>query len=120
MRERRVGERRNISFPIRLQWKDENGNQMIEEGLTENVSPKGALIYLPRSLPQVGSTVNLTVTEKAEEVSVTAEVLRLERNAAHPLVALMLTKSVREWKDKVWDYAGKVISDQAPEEIDDW
>jgi len=47
-------------------------------------------------------------------------VLRLERNAAHPLVALMLTKSVREWKDKVWDYAGKVISDQAPEEIDDW
>jgi len=120
MRERRDGERYNISFPIRLQWKDEKGNKMVEEGLTENVSPKGALVYLPRFLPQVGSTVSLIVTEQAEEVSVTAEVLRLERNAAHPQAALMLTKSMRIWKEKVWEYAGELIANEKPEEHDEW
>ncbi|MEZ5346293.1 MAG: PilZ domain-containing protein [Pyrinomonadaceae bacterium] len=120
MQERRVGERYNISFPVRLVWKDENGNQMTEEGLTENVGPKGALVYLPRSLPQVGSSVNLVVTDQAEEVSVTAEVLRVERNASHPLAALMLTKSIKLWKEKVCDYAAQIIADQEPEELDDW
>ncbi|MCB1025244.1 MAG: PilZ domain-containing protein [Acidobacteria bacterium] len=120
MRERRVGERYNISLPIRLIWKDESGHEVMEEGLTENVGPKGALVYLPRNLPQVGSSVNLVVTDQAEEVSVTAEVLRLERNASHPLAALMLTKSIRLWKEKVCDYAAKVLAEQQPEELDDW
>jgi hypothetical protein len=120
MRERRKGERYNISFPIRLKWKDENGQQMSEDGLTENVSPKGVLVYLPRFLPQVGSRVKLTVTEQAEEISVTAEVLRVERNAAHPQAALMLTRSVKLWKEKVWEYAREVLENEKPEEHDDW
>ncbi len=120
MRERRVGERYNVSFPIRLKWKDENGKQMTEEGLTENVGPKGVLVYLPRLLPQVGTKVNLVVTEKKDEISVTAEVLRLERNAAHPQAALMLTRSVKLWKKEVWEYAGEVIANQEPVESDEW
>ena len=119
MRERRRETRYSISFPIRLKWKDENGKQMTEEGLTENVSERGALVYLPRFLPQVGSKVNLVVTE-TEEVSVTAEVLRLERNAAHPQAALELTQSIKLWKEKVWEYAAEVLAEEKPEQFDDW
>lgn len=91
------------------------------EGLTDNVGPQGTLIYLPRELPNVGSKVNLTVTEDPkEEISVTAEVIRLERNAAHPQAALQLTDSVRVWKKKVWELARDVIASQQPEEFDEW
>lgn len=92
-----------------------------EEGLTDNVGPQGALVYLPRLLPSVGGKVSLTVTENPkDEVSVTAEVIRLERNAAHPQAALQLTDSIRVWKKKVWELAKATIAAQEPEEFDDW
>ena len=121
MNERRQGGRHVISFPIRVRWKDENGKEVIQEGLTENVGPHGTLIYLPRHLPLVGGKVHLTVTEDPEnEVSVTAEVIRLERNASHPQAALMLTENLREWKKKVWEVAGATIAAMEPEPLDDW
>jgi len=121
IQERRQGSRYNISFPIRLAWKDEHGREIVQEGLTENVGPQGALIFLPRTLPAVGSKVNLTVTENAEEeISVTAQVIRLERNVAHPQVALQLTDSLRLWKKKVWEYAGSILAAEKPENFDDW
>jgi PilZ domain len=121
MNERRNGARFAISFPVRLTWKDENGVEITEEGLTENVGVNGVLIYLPRRLPLVGSKVQITVTENPEdEVSVTAQVIRLERNAAHPQAALALTDSIRLWKKKVWEAAGDILAAQRPEEFDDW
>lgn len=121
MQERRVGSRYIISFPVRLKWKDENGNEITEDGLTENVGPNGVLIYLPRLLPTVGSKVQLTITENADdEVSVIAQVIRLERNAAHPQAALHLTDSIRLWKKKVWEYAGRIIADQQPDDAEEW
>lgn len=121
MRERRVGGRHVISFPIRVRWKDESGKEVMQEGLTENVGMHGALIYLPRHLPLVGGKVQLTVTENPDdEVTVTAEVIRLERNAAHPQAALMLTENLREWKKKVWGYAGGVLAAMEPEPLDEW
>jgi hypothetical protein len=121
MDERRHGARHVVSFPVRVRWKDETGKEIIEEGLTENVGPQGALVFLPRLLPTVGSKVNLTVTEHADdEVSVTAQVIRLERNAAHPQAALQLTDSLRLWKKKVWEHAGELIAAQKPDEFDDW
>ena len=121
MDNRREGARHVISFPIRLNWKDKDGDDVMEEGLTENVGPKGTLVYLPRLLPDVGSTVKLTVTENADdEVSVGAEVLRLERNAAHPQAALQITRSIRLWQEKVWEYAGSILENAEPEEFDDW
>ena len=71
MKERRRGARHAVSFPVRLRWKDENGKRVEDEGLTENVGPRGALIYLPRFLPNVGTTVRIIVTERADEVAVT-------------------------------------------------
>ena len=121
MQERRRGSRLNISFPIRVKWKDENGREITQDGLTENVGPQGTLIFLPRMLPAVGSKVNLTVTENAEEeISVTALVIRLERNVSHPQVALQLTDSLRLWKKKVWEYAGSILAAEKPENFDDW
>jgi len=121
MDNRRSGIRHVISFPVRLDWKDESGQELMEEGLTENVGPRGALVFLPRLLPSVGSKVTLTVTENPKhEVSVTAEVLRLERNASHPQAALQVTRSVKIWEEKVWEYAASVLAAEKPDEFDDW
>ncbi|MFL6466758.1 MAG: PilZ domain-containing protein [Pyrinomonadaceae bacterium] len=121
MQERRQSARYAISFPVRVKWKDDSGKNMTEDGLTENVGINGTLIYLPRALPSVGAKVDLTVTEDPkDEVSVTAQVIRLERNAAHPQVALTLLDGVRAWKKKVWEHAGATIAAQTPDELDDW
>lgn len=121
MQERRGASRFVISFPIRVRWKDETGKVIVEEGLTENVGLQGTLVYLPRHLPTVGSKVELTVTENTkDEVTVKAEVIRLERNASHPQAALMLTDQIRLWKKKVWELAAETIANEKPEEVDDW
>ena len=111
-----------VSFPIRLEWKTEDGGEMSEEGLTENVGVTGALVHLPRKLPAVGSEVNLIVTENPSDlVAVTAQVLRVERNAAHPQAALMLTDDATgDWEKKVYLYAAEIIAAQKPDELDDW
>ncbi len=121
MQERRRGKRLVISFPIRVEWKDTDGNKVTEEGLTENVGPQGALVYLPNYLPSVGSKVNLTVTENPnDEVTVKAEVIRLERNPGHPQAALQLTESLRLWKKKVFELAAQTLAEQKPDEWEDW
>ncbi|MBK9156335.1 MAG: PilZ domain-containing protein [Chloracidobacterium sp.] len=121
MQERRNSQRYPVSFPIRVRWKDDVGVTIVEEGLTENVAESGALVYLPRKLPTVGSKVELTITEKSDdEVVVNAQVIRLERNAAHPQVALALVDGMRAWKKKVWQYAAETIAAQQPEDGDDW
>lgn len=121
MQERRNSVRYPISFPIRVSWKDESGSAIVEEGLTENVASNGALVYLPRKLPTVGAKVELTVTEHSDdEVVVSAQVIRLERNAAHPQVALTLIDGMRAWKKKVWQFAAETLAAQQPEENDDW
>lgn len=121
MDERRSAARYVISFPVRVKWKDDAGKVMIEEGLTENVGPQGTLVYLPRHLPTVGSKVELTVTENIkDEVTVKAEVIRLERNAAHPQAALVLTDQIRLWKKKVFDLAAETVANERPDDLDDW
>lgn len=121
MNERRNGLRYPISFPIRIRWKDEQGNEVTEDGLTENIGPAGTLVYLPRKLPTVGAKVNLTVTENNDDpVSVTAQVIRLERNAAHPQAALNLVEGMRNWKKKVWQLAAETLAGQKPEAFEDW
>jgi hypothetical protein len=121
MQDRRYGGRYNVSFPVRIRWKNEKGQEIVEEGLTENVGPQGTLVFLPRTLPTVGSKVNLTITENAgDEVTVTAQVIRVERNAAHPQAALQLMDSIRIWKKKVWEHAGSIVAAERPEDQDDW
>lgn len=121
MQERRKGSRYNISFPVRVAWKNEAGEEIVQDGLTENVGLHGTLIFMPRNLPNVGSKVNLTVTEKPDnEMSFTVQVIRVERNAAHPQVAFQLTDSLRLWKKEVFEYARSILAAEKPEDFDDW
>lgn len=121
MQEKRKGIRHVVSFPVRLKWKGEDGKTQIEEGLTENIGPHGTLIFLPRLLPPVGGRVKLTVTENADdEVTVTAQVIRVVRNPAHPQAALQLLDKKRIWQKKVWEYAAEVLANEKPEIWDDW
>ena len=120
MQERRSAGRYAVSFPVRVSWKAESGERVTDEGLTENIGQHGCLIFLPKQLPLVGSKVSLTVTENPkDEVTVSAEVIRLVRNAGHPQVALNLSDNLREWKKKVWEHAAEVANEGGDEDSDD-
>jgi hypothetical protein len=105
--ENRSGPRYVHSFPVRAEWDTNDGVHIIAEGETENVGPEGTLIHLQRDLPPVGGRVNLLVlNDKGEKLSVIAEVIRIERNPAHPQAALQLLGETDEWRGLVWEEAG--------------
>lgn len=115
----RTGPRYLASLEVRAEWDGEDGTHYVAEGTTENVGPEGALIHLQRELPDVGSRVQLRVlSEDGERLSVVTEVLRLERNPAHPLAALQLINGSDEWRGLVWEPAAPVISHPEDDEDD--
>jgi hypothetical protein len=94
------------SLPVRAEWDDDKAGHVIAEGTTENVGPEGVLVHLQRLLPDVGSRVHLEVeAEEGQKLQVITEVLRLERNAAHPLAALQLLDATDEWRGLIWEPA---------------
>ena len=104
--ENRSGQRYVAAFPIRAEWDTADGAHVVSEGETENVGPNGTLIHLLRDLPPVGSRVNLLVLgDSGEKLRVIAEVLRIERNPAHPQAALQLLGETDEWRGLVWHEA---------------
>jgi hypothetical protein len=113
--ELRTGPRYLASLLVRAEWETEEGKHVIAEGTTENVGPEGALVHLERELPDVGSRVQLVVlNEEGQKLQVVTEVLRLERNAAHPLAALQLLSAEEEWRGLVWEpSAPRVASDES-------
>lgn len=121
--ERRISSRFVVSLPIKVEWKDENGNNVAEEGITENVGVDGTLVHLPRTLPRVGTRVQLAVFEvegKGRIAEAEAEVLRLERNPAHPQVALRLVDSLDDWRSKVFESEDvRLTAAGTPEEFED-
>ena len=102
----RTGPRYLTSLLVQAEWDREDGAHVVAEGTTENVGPEGALVHLQRELPDVGSRVQLSVLgEEGHKLKVVTEVLRLERNAAHPLAALQLLDATDEWRGLVWEPA---------------
>ncbi len=117
---RSAGPRYLASVPVRAEWDDQEGRHFVAEGETENVGPEGALVHLPRELPDVGSRVNLEViSEEGTQLRVITEVLRLERNPGHPLAALQLLDAVDEWRGLVWEPAAPQVSKPADGEDDE-
>lgn len=109
--ETRSGPRYLVSFEVRAEWDDPDGSHVVVQGTTENVGPEGTLVHLPRQLPDVGSTVRLEVAgEDGQKLQVIAEVLRIERNAGHPLAALQLLGETNEWKGLIWEPAAPRVS----------
>lgn len=110
--ENRTGPRYLTSLLVQAEWDREDGAHVVAEGTTENVGPEGALVHLQRELPDVGSRVQLSVLgEEGHKLKVVTEVLRLERNAAHPLAALQLLDAGDEWRGLVWEPAAPRISE---------
>ena len=119
--ETRSGPRYLVSFEVRAEWDEPDGSHVVVQGTTENVGPEGTLVHLPRQLPNVGSTVRLEVaSEDGQKLQVIAEVLRIERNAGHPLAALQLLGETNEWKGLIWEPAApRVSAPAAPVEDDE-
>ena len=104
--EQRTGPRYLASLLVRAEWDTEEGKHVVAEGTTENVGPGGALVHLQRELPDVGSRVRLAVlSDDGQKLQVVTEVLRVERNAAHPLAALQLLDASEEWCGLIWEPA---------------
>jgi PilZ domain len=104
--ESRTGPRYLASLPVQVEWDTEDGALVVVEGTTENVGPEGTLVHLQRELPDVGSRVRLRVlSQEGQKLQVVTEVLRLERNAAHPQAALQLLDAMDEWRGLVWEPA---------------
>lgn len=118
--EQRTGMRYLASLLVRAEWDTEEGKHIVAEGTTENVGPEGALVHLQRELPDVGSRVQLMVlNEEGQKLQVVTEVLRLERNAAHPLAALQLLDAPEEWRGLVWEPAAPRITQPEIEDEDE-
>ena len=116
--EERTGPRYLASLPVRAEWDTEEGAHVVAEGTTENVGPEGTLVHLQRELPDVGSRVQLVVFNKeGEKLKVVTEVLRLERNVAHPQAALQLLGAADEWRGLIWEPAAPRVT--KPEEDED-
>jgi hypothetical protein len=106
---------------VQVEWDTEDGAHIVAEGTTENVGPEGTLIHLQRDLPNVGSRVQLRVLGgEGQKLQVVTEVLRLERNAAHPQAALQLLDAMDEWRGLVWEPAApRVAAPAATDEDED-
>jgi PilZ domain len=118
--EQRSGPRYLASLLVRAEWDTEEGKHIVAEGKTENVGPEGALVHLQRELPEVGSRVQLIVlNEDGQKLQVVTEVLRLERNAAHPLAALQLLDATEEWRGLVWEPAAPRVTQPETDEDED-
>jgi hypothetical protein len=112
--ENRTGPRYLASLPVQVEWDTQDGAHIVAEGTTENVGPEGTLIHLQRDLPDVGSRVQLRVLGgEGQKLQVVTEVLRLERNAAHPQAALQLLDAMDEWRGLVWEPAAPRVSEPA-------
>jgi hypothetical protein len=115
----RSGPRYIHAFQVRAEWDTNDGVHMVSEGETENIGPAGTLIHLQRDLPPVGSRVNLLVLgEDGEKLRVITEVIRIERNPAHPQAALQLLGETDEWRGLVWEEAAIKMS-EADEDYED-
>jgi hypothetical protein len=116
----RSGPRYLVSFEVRAEWDEPGGNHIMSEGTTENVGPEGTLVHLPRRLPEVGSRVHLEVQgEDGTKLQVFAEVLRIERNAGHPLAALQLLGETDEWRGLIWEPAAPRMAPPPPPPVED-
>ena len=117
--ESRSGPRYIAAFPVRAEWDTEDGVHIVSEGETENIGPEGTLVHLLRDLPPVGSRVSLLVLgEDGEKLRVIAEVLRIERNPAHPQAALQVLGETDEWRGMVWKEA-KIKMHEAEDDYDE-
>jgi hypothetical protein len=78
--ERRSAHRFELRWPVRINGVESAGLPFEATGTVENISSRGALVYIERS-PQVGSQLNVSIKvpfKRERWMQYTAEVMRVE------------------------------------------
>lgn len=87
------------NMPVKASWIDEESGEKINVvGTTENVGETSTLVNL-EILPPVGSEVQLKILEEDKTIiTVSTQVIRVERDPSKPLAALSILENMKKWK----------------------
>ncbi len=111
------------SLDARLSWTDKSsGEKLSTYGNTVNLGATGASVSVD-ILPPVGEELTLSLSDgKKKIISISATVIRVERDPAKPKAALLISKSLPKWRDTALHAAQEWVSrDLAVNyEGDDW
>ena len=99
------------NMPVQASWVDEASGETIKvEGITENVGESSTLVNL-EVLPPVGSEVQLRILEEDKPIiSVSTQVIRVERDPSKPLAALTVLENLKKWKSTAMDAAQRWVT----------
>jgi hypothetical protein len=99
------------NMPVQASWVDEASGETIKvEGITENVGETSTLVNL-EVLPPVGSEVQLRILEEDKAIiSVSTQVIRVERDPSKPLAALTVLENLKKWKSTAMDAAQRWVT----------
>lgn len=99
------------NMPVQASWVDEESGETIKvEGTTENVGETSTLVNLD-VLPPVGSEVQLKILEEDKPIiSVSTQVIRVERDPSKPLAALTILENMKKWKSTAMNAAQKWVT----------
>lgn len=99
------------NMPVQASWVDEASGETIKvEGITENVGETSTLVNL-EVLPPVGSEVQLRILEEDKPIiSVSTQVIRVERDPSKPLAALTVLENLKKWKSTAMDAAQRWVT----------
>jgi len=104
-------ERILANMPVQASWVDQESGETIRvDGVTENVGETSTLVNL-EILPPVGSEVRLKILDEDKPIiSVSTQVIRVERDPSKPLAALTVLENVKKWKSTAMDAAQKWVT----------
>ena len=88
------------SLQAQVSWKDQSsGNRISVVGVTENIGESGALVNVD-VLPEVGTNVKIRLYDEENTIiEAQSEVIRIERDPARPMIALLIVKNLKNWKE---------------------
>ena len=117
------GKRVFAKLDAKVSWMDSSlGETLTVYGNTENLSGNSVLVGV-EVLPPVGEPVSITLYDgKKEIITVSATVIRVERDPAKPKAALSIGKDIDKWQNKVLPAAQQWVTNDMKTnyEGDDW
>jgi hypothetical protein len=99
------------NLPVQASWVDKESGEVIKvQGMTENVGETSTLVNL-EILPPVGCEVQLRILEEDKPIiTVSTQVIRVERDPSKPLAALTISENLKKWKVTAMNAAQKWVT----------
>ena len=99
------------NLPVQASWVDKESGEVIKvQGMTENVGETSTLVNL-EILPPVGCEVQLRILEEDKPIiTVSTQVIRVERDPSKPLAALTILENLKKWKVTAMNAAQKWVT----------